>query len=216
MKIIKKLVLSIVIVFLTSVSLSGCKSKKVVEAPTATPAAVVFELKDEEMPYISLTPRADGRELKLKISNIPDFVSDMEYELLYTASDNGLEVEKGVGDSLKIESTSIERDILLGTSSCTTTCKYKYDDGVTGGNVTLTLITKDGSAATVTTDFIITTTSEIKKAGGITYKADDFKLPLSGSITGTDYYIMLKNNKQYSVFSSGNKNSLIGDHQSEN
>ncbi len=201
------------IVFLSSFILSGCKSKKTVEAPTPTPEPAAFELKENEIPYISLVPRADGKELKMTIKNIPSFVTDMEYELLYTATDGGLEIEKGVGDSLKIESTSIERDILLGTSSCTTTCKYKYDDGVTGGTITLTLITKDGGAAVVETNFVITTTADIKKASGINYTFENYKLPLSGSITGADYYIMIKNNKNYSVFSSGSaKNSLIGDH----
>ena len=217
MKQINKILLSIVILFTSSIVLSGCKSKTTTTAPTPTPAPTMVELSAEETPYVSLTPDTDGHNLKLEISNIPDFVTDMEYELLYTVSDNGLEIEKGVGDSIKIDSTSIEREILLGTASCTNGCKYKYDEGVTGGTVNLTLYGDNGSAAAVTANFALTTTADIKKAGAIALPTENYELPISGSITGNDYYVIVKNSQAYSVFSSGSaKNSLIGDHPIEN
>lgn len=192
--------------------LSGCGKKTTQTQVTPTPIPRALELKDNEKPIISLIPRADGHEIKMKIENIPEFITNIEYELLYTAQDNGLEMEKGVGDTLKIEGKSIERDLLLGTASCTNGCKYKYDTGINGGTLTLTLITKDGQAATIESPFALTDTATIKKDAGINLSKENYKLPLTGSISGNDFYIMLKNNGQYSVFSSGSKNSLVGDH----
>lgn len=213
MKITKKILFSIAIVGFSTLLLSGCGKKSTTGKITPTPVPRVLELKDSEKPIISLIPRADGHEIKMKIENIANFVANIEYELLYTAQDNGLEMEKGVGDTLKIDSTSLERDLLLGTASCTNGCKYKYDTGINGGTLTLTLITKDGQAATIEVPFVLTDTATIKKNGGITFTADNYKLPLSGSLTGTDFYIMIKNNNKYTVFSSGAKNSLVGDHE---
>ena len=42
-------------------------------------------------------------------------------------------MEKGVGDTVKLTSNSFEKDLLLGTESCTNGCKYKFDEGVVGG-----------------------------------------------------------------------------------
>lgn len=207
-----KIIFSVAIVAFSTFLLSGCGKKTTQTQATPTPAPRVLELKDNEKPAISLIPRADGHEIKMKIENIPDFVTSIEYELLYTAQDNGLEIEKGVGDTLKIESKSLERDLLLGTASCTNGCKYKYDAGINGGTLTLTLISKDGQAAILESPFALSDTATIKKANGIMLNQDNYKLPLSGTISGNDFYIMLKYNNKYSVFSSGAKNSLIGDH----
>ena len=212
MKLINKVIFSGLIVAFSTFFLSGCGKKTSETKVEPTPVPRALELKDEEKPTISLIPRADGHELKMRIENIANFISSIEYELLYTAQDNGLEMEKGVGDTLKIEGKSIERDLLLGTASCTNGCKYKYDTGITGGTLTLTLITKDGQAATIESPFTLTDTATIKKTGGIELKSENYKLPLSGSISGNDFYVMIKNTGKYSVFSSGSKNSLVGDH----
>lgn len=213
MMIIKnKIIFSAAILVLSTFLLSGCGKKTTQNQVTPTPVPRALELKDDEKPIISLIPRADGHEIKMKIENIPNFITSIEYELLYTAQDDGLEMEKGVGDTLKIEGSSIERDLLLGTASCTNGCKYKYDTGINGGTLTLTLITKDGQVATIESPFALTDTAIIKKDGGINLSKENFKLPLTGSLSGNDFYIMLKNNDKYSVFSSGSKNSLVGDH----
>jgi hypothetical protein len=171
----------------------------------------LIELDPEDRPYISLIPRADGHELKLKIENIPSKVNQIEYELIYTAKDkaSGLEMEKGVGDTIKEISKTIERDLLLGTSSCTNGCKYAYDEGVIGGTLSLTFNTKAGQAI-YESDFTLTTSSEIKN-GGLNISSENFSIT-AATTTKNDYFVLIKNfgSKEsktigdiYSIFSNG-------------
>lgn len=178
--------------------LSGCGKKT--PAPTPTPTPKLIELTDAEKPYISLIPRSDGHEITIKITKIPESIESMEYELIYTAVDNGLEIEKGAGDTVKSVSGSIERKVLLGTESCTNGCKYKYDTGVNGGKLNLTLITKNGQMSTMESPFSLRTAAEIKKLGAIDLPSENY----SGKITTKtgEFYIMVKNALVYSVFSS--------------
>lgn len=160
-KIYKFLTIALVLLF-SSFFLSAC-GKKVAPTPiqtTSTPKSIEF--KNEEKPTISLIPRADGHELKLKIENIPQNITQIEYELLYTAADNGLEIEKGVGDTVKLDSRNIERDLLLGTASCTNGCKYKYDEGISNGTLSLTFITADNQIASYEGSFTLTTSGKNK------------------------------------------------------
>lgn len=115
-----------------------------------SPSPTTFQKKNkltqitfENPPQVTLTPRADGHELKLKINQIPSSVSKLEYELLYKAQDGKTEIEKGLGDTINSPGTSLERDLLLGTSSCTNGCKYKYDDGVNSGSIKITYLTNN-------------------------------------------------------------------------
>ena len=143
------------------------------------------------MPAVSLVPRNDGHEIKLLIKNIPSNIAKIEYELLYSATDGGLSVEKGLGDTIQQVQASIERDLLLGTSSCTSGCKYKYDSGVTGGKITLNFITNTNEVATFESDFSLQTGADIKRKGILlvdfpkdktdTYKAGQFVIALKNS-----------------------------------
>jgi len=152
----------IFIVLASSLILFGCGNKKTTTAiPTVIPRS--FELQEADKPEISLTPREDGHMIYLKISKIPTFVTNLEYELIYKAVEDKLEIEKGVGDTIKVDKDSITRDLLLGTESCTSGCKYKYDEGITGGSINLTLITKDGQSATIEKTFILTKDKKTKK-----------------------------------------------------
>lgn len=146
-----------------SILLFGC-TKKTATIKKATPAPIkTFELQEADKPEISLTTREDGHMLYLKINKIATFVTSIEYELLYNASEEGMEIEKGLGDTLKIEGTSLSRDLLLGTESCTSGCKYKYDEGITGGTLNLTLITKDGQSAPIEKTFTLKKDTKTKK-----------------------------------------------------
>ncbi|MFA5749659.1 MAG: hypothetical protein WC895_00345 [Candidatus Shapirobacteria bacterium] len=160
-------------------------------------------LTDNEKPIISLIPREDGHELKLKIDNISSIITQIEYELIYSAQDNGLEMEKGVGDTVKITSKNIEKDLLLGTSSCTNGCKYKYDEGITSGTLSLSFSTDDNQSVTYESQFILKTSSDIKKDGGLSLTLENFEIKAS-TTTKNDYFILIKNfNNFYSVFSNG-------------
>lgn len=209
---VKILSLSFVVIF-SSFFLAGCGKKtstlKNME-PTSTPSRLV-ELKPEEKPYISLIPREDGHELKMKISHIPASISQIEYELIYTAIDNKLEMEKGVGDTIKVTNDNLERDLLLGTASCTNGCKYKYDEGVTGGTLSLTLISANGQMSTLEIPFTFKSANDVKKDNNlISLKTDNFSTKLTPK-TG-EFYVLLKNALVYSLFSSNSSKSLVGDY----
>ena len=168
-----------------------------------------IEKTKDEQPIISLTPRADGHELKLKITNIPSNFSTAEYELIYTAEDEGLEIEKGVSGTVKLTSSDIEKDLLLGTSSCTNGCKYKYDEGIVGGVLTLTLTTDDKEYFNFETPFTLKTGNEINKDKKISLAQEN--LNINGTVTSkNDFFILIKNiNNNYSVFSNGSGKGKI-------
>ena len=79
--------LSLALVILaSSFFLSGCGKKTTTTAkPTTTTKKPTTELvlAESEKPIISLIPRADGHELKLKLDNIPSSVNQIDYELIY-------------------------------------------------------------------------------------------------------------------------------------
>ena len=152
------------ILFLLLVSsffLSSCGTKKTIISPTPTPIPRELIITDDQKPVVSLTPREDGHELTLIVSKINPLFIKIEYELIYTATDSGLEIEKGVSGNFEtkdITNGSSERKILLGTESCTNGCKYKYDSGINGGSLSLTLMTKDNQVASLEMPFTLTST----------------------------------------------------------
>jgi hypothetical protein len=165
-------------------------------------------LSDDQKPYISLTPQADGHRLNLKISNIPESIKEIEYDLIYTAKDENIEIEKGVGGTAKIEGTSMDRELLLGTESCTSGCKYKYDEGITGGTLSLSFITADGQSASYEAPFVLLTSADIKSKG-LSLETENFSIKASVS-SKSDYFVLIKNFKPvYSVFSSGNGSGKV-------
>ena len=173
-------------------------------------------LSDSEKPNISLIPQSDGHRLNLKISNIPQNITEIEYDLIYTAKDENIEIEKGVGGTAKIDSSSIERELLLGTESCTSGCKYKYDEGITGGTLSLSFITADGQSASYEAPFVLSTSADIKSTGGLSLETENFSIKASVS-SKNDYFILIKNFKPvYSVFSSGNGNGKVSSISPEN
>lgn len=209
-KIARVLSLSLIVV-LSSFFLSACGKQTTTQKIMPTPTPRLLELKPEEKPYISLIPREDGHSLKLKLSNISPSISQIEYEMVYTAVDNGLEMEKGVGDTIKIDGSSLERDLLLGTASCTNGCKYKYDVGITGGTVSLTLISTSGQVSTLETPFTLISGTDLKKANNIiSLKGDSFTTKVA-SVQPKDFYVFLKNALVYSLFSNNVTKSLVGE-----
>lgn len=197
------------VILISSFFLSACGKKSVTNKITPNPVAQKLELSDSEKPIISLIPRQDGHEIKLIIDNIPQSITEIEYELIYSAIDEGLEMEKGVGDTIKVTSKNIQRDLLLGTSSCTNGCKYKYDQGVIGGTLSLTFLTSDNQSLYYETSFVLKNSADIKKDGGLSLNLEKFQI--KGTVTGkNDYFVLIKNlPNYYSVFSSGNGKGSI-------
>lgn len=103
----------------------------------------VKELPIEERPFVSLTPRLDGHEFHLEVSDIPSGTESLEYELVYKVASG---VTQGVPGTVKLSGkTSIERDLLLGTCS---SGKCRYDEGVEKGMFTVRLRDEDGKLIT--------------------------------------------------------------------
>lgn len=208
----KKYFLSIFIVFISFILLSSCGKKAEIKNNPTPVTNKVVEMPLADRPDISLTPRADGHLLLLKISKVPSYISQIEYEVLYTATDKNSEIEKGVGDTIKDVTSTIERSLLLGTESCTNGCKYKYDEGVNGGTVILKFINKNGQVSIFETPFTLKSTAQIVTDGKINLSVENFSVTPKSKLTGKDFFILIKNYKGgYSVFSNSS-NSLVGNY----
>lgn len=208
-KIIPIALIALVVLFISSAAyfLSRPKNNSS-NVPTPTPPPRLLEINENEKPIISIIPTGDGYWLDLKISNIPDYISQIEYDLTYTAIDQDFEIEKGVGGTIEeITDSSFTRKILLGTESCTNGCKYKYDTGVTGGNLYLTLITDDNQVVDLQYPFALLSVVDFKKSQQI--ELEDFTINAQPADTG--FYLLLKNPANtYSLFSSGSgKGKLV-------
>lgn len=206
----KKNLILIALVICSSVLFSGCGKKKTTTTETKAIKQTVtqIELSDSKKPYISLIPRADGHELTLKVNNIPSEITNAEYELIYTAEDEGLEIEKGVNGTQKINGTNFEKKLLLGTESCTNGCKYKYDNGITGGTLSITFTTDNNQFYKFEAPFNIKSSTEIKKDGYLSLDSEGFKV--IGTVTSkSDFFIAIKNASAYSIFSNGTGSGKI-------
>jgi len=149
----KKITAIILVVFLGLGIIGGLfflvfKNKKASSSlkPTPTPQQIMEELPAEELPLVWVIPSADKHEVTLEIKNIKNATS-LEYELTYLSK----EIPRGVVGTVNLKEgeTSITRKILLGTCS-RNVCKY--DEGVTGGTLTLRLRGPEGLIK-VTGDF---------------------------------------------------------------
>lgn len=138
---------------LGSILLAGCGPKKPqTETPPAEPTSVPtkpIETSVKEGPFVSLIPTADGHWVELQTKGIKKSTTSLEYELTYFADVEGSKIERGVtSGSTPVElngATEFSKKILFGSASCTTgTCKYKYDEKVNEGMLTIKLTTSQG------------------------------------------------------------------------
>lgn len=87
-----------------------------------------------EMPIVRLTAKNSGRELTLYVETKQELTNDrIEYELIYYLEDG---LSRGAMGEIELVGGKGEKDILLGTCS-RDVCRY--DDGVTGGEVIISL-----------------------------------------------------------------------------
>lgn len=158
----------------------------------------------EDRPYVSLRPSSDGHYLLLKIENIVIPASTLDYELLYQTKDN---ITQGVPGTVALEKgKDFEADLLLGSES---SGKFRYDEGVNTGSVTLRFRNDQGKlVARFTTDFHMQTgVSEVESVD------KTFKSKVDGSKTGVYFVTMqtigektslkpIASENGYAVFSS--------------
>lgn len=154
----------------------GRKASQVSVGPTPTPEGTLIETTLEERPYVTLTPRADGKEFTLEISRIKN-AKTIEYELVYLAK--GL--SRGVVGSINLQGeTEISRDLLLGTCS-RNVCKY--DEGVEEGTLTLRFRGADGVRKFIS-DFRL-------QEGDEELSSTDGKFKLEGQFLTDVFYITM-------------------------
>jgi len=144
-----KKVLFFLVLIASALTLSGCGPQQGAETlskaePTVLPTKPIEETISER-PFISLIPTVDGHWVALEVKKIPQGTKSLEYELTYFADLEGSKIERGVSSGGKpVElagAREFSKKILFGSASCTTgVCKYKYDEDVSEGMLTLKLI----------------------------------------------------------------------------
>ncbi len=136
----------------------------------------LIETSLEQRPYVTLTPRTDGKEFTLDISRI-DNAQIIEYELIYLSQ--GL--SRGVIGSIDLDGESeISRKLLLGTCS-KDVCKY--DEGIEEGTLTLRFRSSEGTRKFVT-DFHL-------QQGDDKLTSLDGNFSLTGKINKSAFYITM-------------------------
>lgn len=107
------------------------KSTKETPAPEEE-SEIAPEVVLADRPIATLTPSADGHWLVMNIDQIKITAKSLDYELLYSLPDGRTQ---GVPGSINLAGSElIERKLLLGSES---SGKFRYDDGVTQGTLTL-------------------------------------------------------------------------------
>ena len=148
--------------------------------PEEKPERLAPEWSLEERPYITLTPREDGNEFKLRIQGIKD-TELIDYELVYFAND----ISRGVTGTIELEGkTSVERDLLLGSCS-RNVCKY--DENVTEGTLSLRFQNSEGQVRKYELAFHLQTGDESEV--GLT--SGDGNFSFLGKLPAGEYYLTL-------------------------
>lgn len=175
--------------FAVLLTLFGCLPKKKTEEPTIsggglpTKTPTSAEVALEGRPYVTLTPRADGREITLSVTGIIGAKS-LEYELVYFAGDSGNQLQRGVVGSVDLKGkTDYQKGLLLGTCS-RGVCKY--DENVTEGILTLTARGENGSVQKYQSIFHLQRGKEGKE--GLTSGDGNFEF-VSSSLPSSTFYI---------------------------
>ena len=91
----------------------------------------INKLPVEDRPFVTLSPRADGREVTLAIDNVMGATS-AEYELEYQAE----ALIQGVFGTIDFseDKPPVSKELLFGSCS---KGKCRFDEGVTGGSLTI-------------------------------------------------------------------------------
>lgn len=133
------LIASLIILMGGFLIFKGKQSRKDV-SPTPTPEVSLPPV--DEKVKVSLTPRYDKKAVILKIVQIPEGVTSIDYELSY---ETGKGLPRGVLGTIRLKEgeESVEREILLGTCS-RNVCVY--DTGVEKVNLVLKFNSPQGSS----------------------------------------------------------------------
>ncbi len=175
--------LTIILIIVAILLLAGgtfffIKSRKAKDTSLGKkPEGVLIETTLAERPYVTLAPSSDGHWLTVEVSRIRD-ADTLEYELLYNtasgATQGSISTVKLNGDS------SYSKKILLGSESAG---KYKFDEGVTRGTLTIRLRGGPGTRKFVT-DFHLQQDEE-------ELMSIDNNFSIEGTFPKTNFYLTM-------------------------
>jgi len=153
------------------------RSRRAKELPTLEPEGVLIETTLEERPYITLTPSSDGHWLTINVTRIQD-ADSLEYELLYNTASGATQ---GSINTVQLKGeTSYSKKILLGSES---SGHYKFDEGVTQGDLTLRLRGGEGTRKFVT-DFHL-------QQGEDELTSIDGNFSIEGTFSKANFYVTM-------------------------
>ncbi len=115
-------------------------------------------LSEKQKPKIDLDINQNRSGGTMTVSEIDDDFTELEYELIYSAEDDGQEIERGVaGGPVDIpESKTVSQELLFGTESCTTgVCHQRIDENVSQGTLIVRLINSDNQSWAIEKEFVI-------------------------------------------------------------
>jgi len=172
--------------------LTGCLPKKNEEGQLPQQATPVptkpLEQSIGERPYVNLVPTADGHWINLEVTGIQQGTKSIDYELVYFAGDLVNKVERGVAGSVDLKGEkSISRKILFGSESCTVKCKYRYDENVSEGSLTLK-VHKENSTDKYESAYRLQKGSEGKE--GLTTGDGNFKF-VANNLSSNAYFLTI-------------------------
>lgn len=136
-----KKIIIFIIIFLTLASLGFLSYKLFFKKKTPEPVRAVIskrqelvnQLALEKRPYVTITPREDGKEISMTIFGLKNSEEKAEYELEYQA---GTMIQSAVGKiNFLEEKPPVTKKLLLG--SCSAGGKCSYDKDVSGGSLAL-------------------------------------------------------------------------------
>jgi hypothetical protein len=149
----------LIIVLAIFVVMKSLKSTTSTLTPSQTTENVP-ELAQAQWPVLSLAPTVDatipnslGHLLDMKVQkiNVPN-ATTMDYLLIYNTTDGG---QQGVPGTIQLTGVDVDKNLLLGSES---SGHYRFDDGVTQGNITITFRDKSGkSLGKLSSDFHLQT-----------------------------------------------------------
>lgn len=115
-------------------TLSGCK-KKTADVPVTPPARKVEQINQlpvKDRPFVTLVPRADGKEVTLNIAEVKN-ATKVEYELEYQTAT----LIQGAFGNIDFSKDPLPASKNLLFGSCSKGA-CKYDEGVSGGSLIMT------------------------------------------------------------------------------
>ncbi|MEK7513443.1 MAG: hypothetical protein AAB580_00965, partial [Patescibacteria group bacterium] len=128
---LKYIIPAIIIVLIVGIYIYKKPKNTETTKPASRKVEQINQLALKDRPFVTLTPRSDGKEVTLGIDKVTN-ATKVEYEMEYQA-DNLIQGVFGNIDFTQ-EPTPVAKNLLFGSCS---KGKCRYDENVSGGSLTL-------------------------------------------------------------------------------